>query len=81
MHTRMIPALIACFFGAALAAACDPNVGAERPFDLVPTFGAGDDLSGPGKCSAAETESACEGTLTCVWSGDRCKPMDVVSQP
>jgi hypothetical protein len=73
----MIPALIACFFGAALTAACDPQT--KPPFDIVPTFGAGDDVVGPGACSEAKSEQACAGTVTCVWSNDRCAPMTVAA--
>lgn len=80
MNKGIITALIACFFGAALSAACDPDV-SQRPFELVPTFGSNDDLAGPGACSEAESEQACRGTLTCVWSNDRCSPMGLASAP
>lgn len=75
----MIPAMIACFFGAALAAACDPDSLARPEFGAIPTLGAGDDIVSPGAC--AETEAACTGALTCVWSGDRCAAMDLAARP
>lgn len=75
MTKRMIPALLACCFGAALSTACDPQSLTKPQIDIVPTFGSNDDLAGPGSCSEAETQQACSGTLTCQWSNDRCVPM------
>lgn len=81
MNKAMITALVACFFGAALSTACDPDSLSRPPIQFVPEFGSGDDLSGPGACSAAETEQACAGALTCTWSNDRCVPMSVSAAP
>lgn len=75
--TKMIPALLACFFGAALTAACDPNALGRQPFDVVPPIGAGDDLANPGACFEAETEQACKAALSCVWADNRCSAMDL----
>jgi hypothetical protein len=72
----MIPALIACFFGAALAAACDPDALQKPPFEVVPTLSSADDFSNPRPCGEARSEDACAATLTCVWSGSRCQERD-----
>lgn len=77
----MIPAMIVCFFGAALAAACDPEALSRPEFGAVPTLGSGDDISSPGACSEAKTEAACAGALTCVWAGDRCSAMGLAARP
>lgn len=76
MRKGIVFSLFACLFGAAFGAACDPGMLAGRPFDLVPTLGAGDDITKPGSCPEAETEAACSAALTCVWSGNSCQSMD-----
>ena len=39
VNKGMIPALLACFFGAALSTACDPQNLTKPQIDIVPTFG------------------------------------------
>ncbi len=78
----MFPALFVCFFGAALAAACDPTDIPVSPGILGPSgLKAGDDLSVPGACSEAKTEQACQSALTCVWANDRCSALDIAGAP
>ena len=81
VNKGMILVLFVCFFGAGFAAACDPCSRSERPFDVIPTLGAGDDPARPGVCSEVESEAACQGSPTCVWSGGHCKPRDFAANP
>lgn len=81
MSKRMIPAMFVCFFGAALAAACDPCSLPLPGLDGPPTIASGDDIAAPGDCAAAKTEQACVGALTCRWSEDRCSPLGIAGAP
>lgn len=81
MNKGMIPALIACFFGAALSTACDPQSLTKPQIDIVPTFGSNDDIVGPGSCSEAKSAQSCASALTCQWSNDRCVAMSITLAP
>lgn len=74
MHKGMIPALIACFFGAALAAACDPEL-LSRPFEVTPTVS--DSAYVPRPCGEVKSQDACSSLVMCVWTDSRCKERDL----
>lgn len=74
MRKGMIPALLVCFFGAAAAAACDPELLA-RPLAAEPVVSEAQ-ISSPRPCREAKTEEGCDTLPMCVWVETRCKERD-----
>jgi hypothetical protein len=72
----MIPTLIACFFGAAIVAACDPQL-LPRPLEVAPALDASGALANPRPCRELKSEDACGTVIMCVWTESRCKERDI----